>query len=546
MKRFEKPLKNFETKELHGLSFGRLEGEKDDKLDDSFFPTNSIVKLFQGKFNYVLSPKGGGKSAVFRALKDNLIRLPKNFFDYEKYSIVGVNQAFGFDSNYLQLDKFKETTNRKSYTMAWAVYILGELIKDIKKNYSDKPNYSEFLMKIKKIGDFKEQFQLYNIFDFINKLSVGLSFNVGGQPIEVTPKIKWAAKKEPLILNEIFSTVNDYYKSNNLTALILIDRLDNFVRKESYHIQKNYIQGLIDCIEELSTLSNISPLLFIRTDLFYAFDIDFEYDKLKERVQELNWQDGETLNFIIYRLLANKYIQENYSEYFRYIINEGFKGGHRHHFEKERSVWRKLMFWKKDNSGRLDLKRTIDYTIAEKYIRLFFPEFIDEGVAGKKEFCNWIFDNLEDANNFVNPRLLIYFFNELIKAQIDCNNRLRMNAPKEIVVLAQPSYYHFGIFSQEIFPEVYKRVQNDELRNIHKILKDKEFQTVFKDINERTIKRNTFSFGDVNIKKLNIEKDKYERLLKYLNLLGYIKEVDKQTYQVPKLFQFRMTLQTMD
>lgn len=546
MKKFEKPFKKFETRELHNLNFGRLEGEKDDKLDDSFFPTSSIIKLFQGKFNYVLSPKGGGKSAVFRALKDKLIRLPKDFFDYDKYSIVAVNEAFGFDTDYLPQDKFIESGNRKSYTMAWAVYILGELIKDIRKNYSDKPNYSEFLGKIKKIGDFKEQFQLYNIFDFINNLSVGLSFNVGGQPIEVIPKINWDSKKERLILNEIFGIINEYYKSNNLTALVLIDRLDNFVRKESYHVQKNYVQGLIDCIEEISTLSNISPVLFIRTDLFYAFDIDFEYDKLKERVQELNWQDGETLNFIVYRLLANKYIRENYMDYFHFIISEGLDGGHRHHFEKERSWWRRLMFWKNDNSGRLDLKRTINYTIAEKYIRLFFPEYIDEGLGDKKEFCSWIFDNLEDANGFVNPRLLIYFFNELIKAQIDCNNRLRINAPKEVDVIEQPEYYHFGIFSQEIFPEVYKKVQNDELRNIYKILKDKEFQAVFKDINERTIKKNTFVSGDVNIKKLNIAKDDYERLLKYLNLLGYIKEVDKQTFQVPKLFQFKMTLQTLD
>lgn len=544
MKQYEKQLKKFDLKELYNINFGRLEGEKDDKLSDSFFPTASIIRLLKGKYNYVLSPKGGGKSAVFRAIKDKLIVLPKSYFDYSKYSIVAINEAFGFDNDYLPAEQFVDEQNRKNYTISWAIYLLSELIKDIKENHSEKPNYSEFNKEIKKIADFKEKFQLYNIVDFVSQLSFGLSFTVGGQPIDLKPKLNFEKKQEKLILNEIFQKINKFYADNNLTALVLIDRLDNFVRKEAYIIQKNYIQGLIDCIEELSTLENIAPVLFIRTDLFYAFDIDFEFDKLKERTQELKWEEGETLNFIIYRLLANQYIHDNYDEYFQHIIDEGIEGRHRHHLNISIPFWKKLMFWKKNTKERLDLKRTITYTIAEKYIRLFFPKNIE--LLGDNEFCNWIFEHLQDGNNFVNPRLLIYFFNELIKAQIDCNNKVKLNSTKEIEAINHTDYLHFNIFSQEVFPEVYKKVQNDELKNIYKIIKNKDYQTIFKEINERTIDKSRFNYGDLNIKKLNILKEEYDRLLKYLILLGYCKEIDKQTFEIPKLYRFKMTLQSIE
>jgi hypothetical protein len=540
MEQFNKELKKFDTSELENINFGSLEGEKDDKLSDSFLPTLSIIRLLKGRYNYVLSPKGGGKSAVFRAIKDKLIRLPKSYFDYSKYSILGINEAFGFDSDYLPIEQFVETSNRKNYTISWAIYILSELIKDIKTNHSEKTNYSDLISKIKKIGDFKSQFQLYNIVDFVSQLSFGLSFTVGGQPIDIKPKLNFSSTSEPLVLNSIFKLINNFYKENNLTSLILIDRLDNFVRKESYQVQKNYVQGLIDCIEELANLENIAPVLFIRTDLFYSFDIDFEYDKLKERTQTLIWGEEETLNFILYRLLANEYINSTYGEYFQHVIGEGIQGEHRQHHVVVRTIWEKLKFWKKETKERLDLRRTLGFTIAEKYLRLFFPKNIE--LMGDKEFCAWIFEYLSDANRFVNPRLLIYFFNELIKEQIDCNHRfIKTSTRGELEAKNHTDYLHFDIFSQELFPEVYKKVQNDELINIFKILKNKEYQFIFKEINDRTIDKARFNYGDINIKKFSIAKDEYDRFLKYLTLLGYCREVDKQTYEVPKLYRYRMT-----
>jgi hypothetical protein len=540
MKSFTKQLKAFNISELENISFGSLEGEKDDRLSDSFFITSSIRNLLGNKYNYILSPKGGGKSAIFRSLKEKLIS-PQNIFDYDKYSIIDINTAFGFDDDYLPSELFKEEDNRRNYTFSWAIFLLSHLINDIKNNQQHKQGYDEFINKIKKIQDFKDKFNLYDFGDLLSQLSIGLTFNVGGQPIDVKPKLTVDKKYEKLILNDIFKLIDNFYNQNNITALILIDRLDNFVRKESYAIQKNYIQGLIDCIEEISNFKNIGSILFIRTDLFYAFDIDFEYDKLKERTQDLLWEDGETISFIVYRLLANPYIKENYREYFDHIF-KGTEGDHG--INKKKSIWQKICFWKKQKNEEIDLKRTIDYAAAEKFLRLFFPETIEN--FDNKKFCLWIFEFLVDAHSFVNPRLLIYFFNELFKEQFAFNSKVIIESKKDKEAKKLNELFYFELFTQEIFPKVYKKVQNDELRNIYKILKEKDYQTIFKEINKVTAVRKIFNYGDINIKKMNISKDEYERLLKYLILLGYFKEVEKNKYEIPNLYHCEMTLQTIN
>lgn len=62
-------IRRFNYRELDKLSFGDVEGENDASLATSFTLTGSVVKLTEGRFNYILAPRGVGKSAIFRALE---------------------------------------------------------------------------------------------------------------------------------------------------------------------------------------------------------------------------------------------------------------------------------------------------------------------------------------------------------------------------------------------------------------------------------------------------------------------------------------------
>jgi hypothetical protein len=214
----------FNLRELGSISFGQLEGEKDNKLNsDTFFPTESIKQLLSKNYNYVLSPKGVGKSAIFNALINKFIH--PRLFEYDKHSIVPINKAFGNDNEYLDPEKFKDEEGRRNYSIYWGLYIMGELLKDIFKNHSDKSNFPNFKTKIKKIEGLKDKFQLYNVLEIINQLNIGFAFNISGQTVEIKPNIEYEVQTEKLSLNEIFQIINDFYRDNNLDALIVIDRI---------------------------------------------------------------------------------------------------------------------------------------------------------------------------------------------------------------------------------------------------------------------------------------------------------------------------------
>ena len=117
---------DFDIRQLSNITFGKLEGERDPLLEDCFFPTRKVQKYLIEPYNYVLSPKGAGKSALFRALSDGFIN--EHFFKSDSYSIIPINEAFGFDDDYLNIQKFSENSRMK-LTVSWlSLYLLKLLV----------------------------------------------------------------------------------------------------------------------------------------------------------------------------------------------------------------------------------------------------------------------------------------------------------------------------------------------------------------------------------------------------------------------------------
>ncbi|MFT4802426.1 MAG: hypothetical protein ACI93N_002204 [Flavobacteriaceae bacterium] len=530
----------FNIKQLAGITFGKLEGERDPLLKDCFFPTYTIQKYLHSPYNYVLSPKGAGKSALFRSLTDNFI--PNSLFKNSKYSIIAINEAFGFEDDYLSKNKFQEDSRMK-LTISWALFILTKLITDIKENHSNAIGYQSLIGEITKITELKDKFNLYDLSDLLKSISTSIKFTANGQEFEAAPTLKINPKKQKLVLNTLFKKISEFYSENNIEALILIDRIDNFVQKEEYQLQRKYIQGLFDCIEELSLLDSITPTMFLRTDLFYSYESDIEYDKVKDRTIELKWDKGETLNFIVYRLNHNQYISENYSVILSGLLDEAHKGKHREFKTEKLSLWKRCLasiFNNKKAKTFLDTNRPLNYTVSDKFLKVFFPEKIE--CFDSMDFSDWIFEYLKDANSFVNPRLLIYFFNQLMEKQCEINRKFYPDKPSDIESFSDNGYAKYDLFSDDAFTLTYEKVQQDELKNIYTILKKKIYQDLFRIINNKTYETGVFRYGDVNIKKLNVDKEQYESLLKYLKLLGYCKETEKQKFEIPKIYLAQFAL----
>lgn len=540
---FESKLNPISINILDELNFGSLDGENDANLKSSFVITQAIRELLRNHYNYVLSPKGAGKSAVFKALIEKY-PIQTDIIDFGLYQFISVNSAFDTtDHQYLNTTKYKANLGSKIYTISWSFYLAIKLIEDILANHSSRPGFGEFEKSIKKYDDFKEKYELYSMIDYVERFNIALKFTAAGIDYIVKPTISKKENLKPLRLNEVYKIINDFYRQNNIIARPLIDRVDNFVEREAYEVQKNYLQGLINSIEEITILSNIKPILFLRTDLFFSHSINFEYDKVKDRMIELKWTEAEILVFILFRFIANESIKKAHIEYFNHCISQNIEDKKEKTKKINRSI-SNIMFNLKKIMGKYrkyDITKTIDYDISYQFIKLYFPSKITHLNANYKPeligLNDWFFTHFIDGNQFVNPRSILSFLKILVKTQYKFYIDHNLFPNRQISPKWVDDVITYDLFSDDVIGEVYKELQNDELRKIYKQLYSSVAKDIFIKINKLSVERNKISKGDINLKSYNIEKDEFERLFKFLTLLGYLAPLDYNTYYVKPMYR---------
>ena len=534
---FKKPISKtnvppFKIDELRKISFGGQQGEKDKNLKNNFVITGSVSKFLKGDFNYVLSPKGFGKSALFCAIKEKF--LDENNFNYNNKLMLFINEAFGYNEDYLSPKKFKNLKSNNDYTFMWALYFLNKLIVQIIKNCSDKEGYSDFVSGLSKYEYLKREHELFTFLEKVEKWNVSFFFNICGKEMRITPKLGSKKNRKKLKLNDVFFEINNFLNRNELTAEIYIDRVDKFVSNSEYKIQKNYIQGLFDTVEEISQFTNIKPVLFLRTDLFYSMEISYEHDKVRDRIVNLRWSHGEILNFLLFRLLSNKYIEKNYVKEIERIMKKIFLSG-----EKKKLFERRKKY---------NLKKNLNFRMCEKCLHLFLPKKIhhcnDRGTYEVIELTDWLFTHFSTSNGNINPRCLIWFFNNLFEEQYNVyiKDIKLTNFKEELEVQSSGDSFYFQLFLEEVIEKTYKKIQNDELKTIYGLLKSKEEKEVFKKINYLLVNKMKFSSGDIILKDYNINKDDYRRLIKYLTILGFLNDNKNKIYNTSIIFQKEVEL----
>jgi hypothetical protein len=532
LKRINTTLKDLciDYEQLKYIEFGRLEAEEDnDYLSTAIVFTDSFIDVISLNYNYILSPKGAGKSATFNAIEKKL--MPDHLFNYERKHFLFINKAFGFDKDYLSPSKFKHDLDSKNYIFAWALYFIFQIVENIKHKYSKYPYYNELIKKIKIISEFKEEFQLYNILDRLEELNISLSLNISGQELKLSPKIKKHNHVKNLDINYSLNAINDFYKSNNIKLNVLIDKVDNFVKQECYEIQKKFIQGLVDSVEEIRSLTNIQPILFLRTDLFYNLSIGLELDKARDRIKYLEWTKNEILLFIVRRLLSNDYILYNFMEYLKFH----YKMNH----QENSSLFIRIFSSSYDSLDR-DLIRNLNQNLCERFILLFFNEEIIHHNLNLEEekinFFDWLFTHFKDTNGYINPRCLVRFFNLLFSNQYKKyqNDIFQLNSTKYYFKASlSNNYIQFNIFDSYIILETYKKVQIEQLENISSLLNDKRLKLIFKSIIQIFFLNKVFKLEDINYKERNVEEIEYVKLVKYLEIYGVLKQTKFNEYTIP-------------
>lgn len=81
-------------------------------------------------------------------------------------------------------------------------------------------------------------------------------------------------------------------RARNTVAVIMVDRVDDFVVGMAYDEQLKNIQALVDCIKNFR-LPEMKLKVFLRTDLFKRISFAHGgYDKLATQIVQLDWTSG--------------------------------------------------------------------------------------------------------------------------------------------------------------------------------------------------------------------------------------------------------------
>jgi hypothetical protein len=170
-------------------------------------------------------------------------------------------------------------------------------------------------------------------------------------------------------------------------------------------------------------------------------------------------------------------------------------------------------------------------SIYERFIKLFLPDKVPH--KNKKwqddeiELCKWIFSHFRYQNDIINPRVLVSFFNNLFRNQYeyyDKNPTKLLLAQKSMVKHKKKGgFSSLDIFIDKIIESTYNIIRNEELKNIYFLLNDPIEKILFREI-VKTSYRNGIYKKDLSIyKTYNIEINQYDRLIKYLVILGFFK-----------------------
>lgn len=257
--------KQITLKDLQKFDFGNIEANDDDLLFDSVCKTSSIVEFQNGKKNIVLGEKGTGKTAIFRLLKEE--KLTFNQKHGYKNIIISVEDNFQYKNIKGKVLRLIETDIEEvdfKYQIVWELFLFYRCLEKLKKLNLELPSSLKEAIKL------TENIFSKNGIDNFLKTKKTIGIKLYDTPTNILPDLYLSS--EPLSDNvesnikersvEKLEIDIDYYKSElnqflidkNLNFVVLIDRLDEFVSRNSIDIQLDMLEALISVEREYTTL----------------------------------------------------------------------------------------------------------------------------------------------------------------------------------------------------------------------------------------------------------------------------------------------------
>ena len=440
--------KLFPVEVLNKFNVGEAEGKTDSLLEECLCEIPPIKEFLLGKKDIILGERGAGKTALFRMLSERKL----NFFSPpgKTYQILALDESIEYKQLKTIIEQRIQASGSKDndsikYQFIWELFLTYKILcfvtDELKLDQDDLAKYKNEISAALGFEDKK-----VGIMQFLlsHKKTIGIkldqlhpatsNFYVSAEPIE---KLNTSEDVFKVDLKEIKKKVSSLLDKNHMVLYVLLDRLDEFVIKEDYAIQKRLLEGLMACYRNFSSSTQIRIKPFFRTDIFNRLDISgLGTDKILSKTVHLKWEPNDLRELIARRLFYN--FTENLD-----IANLEFETDEgRLHLdpkyvedEKIRTKNDKRNFitrwgskkWKKLVSDfiiqlqmidRRERKTNFSDAITTDIIHQIFPKSCEHTTSnGKKEyikFIDFIDSHLSFATDFSTPRVVIDFFEECL------------------------------------------------------------------------------------------------------------------------------------
>lgn len=302
---------------LDWINVGDVSAERDQNLAKYFYDAGVSKNIIDNAKQYLLlGRKGAGKTAVFLHLQSK----PGSLFKHNDLVIPLSLQSYNWQAHQLLIDAQKEGgfQHRDSWRFVFCIESIKAIVEHLKSQAKPIPKSITTASKVLE--------KLFNspIPSWTDLLGEKL-FSLGGLELPnfglsdegikaATGSISFEQMQEKKdlrsLMNRNISTLTNWFEKcledtpEEIRIFLIFDRLDEAWVSSFFEQSKTIISGLLHAAEHcLGKFSGkIRPIIFLREDIFWTFDIN-DRNKLREDCSDsLRWNTESIEKLVLERI----------------------------------------------------------------------------------------------------------------------------------------------------------------------------------------------------------------------------------------------------
>lgn len=378
----------------------KLFAEDTEIIPETFFYREQMNEIFQREKFIIQGFKGTGKTYLYKALvnpslgevKQELLRRSgiKTDSVYKFIDIIslkGKGEPKSFDFKRIKTSEIVE--KRYYFTNFWLVYTWNSILLDAKLTlgYTDISELQSYVLPINPDTDTKRRFE-----ELIN------------------------SENMIIVIEKELRKLDDFLVRSKINLVVLYDQLDNLIEPNEWG---DSVSPLVDYWwDNLNRFKNISPKIFIRTDLYRRLK-GTNTSRLENNKIKIEWSREEVYSFF-FKLVFSQ--SDSYDAIFEIMqrskrYDETFIRNTKKYLEK--------------NNNQLNLYRNE----IEPFMTIFFGKEVRSKIGSLGNTFDWFYFNLTNADQ---KSISLRPFINLIDGSID--NALQ-DPEKHIAQIIDQKYY---------------------------------------------------------------------------------------------------------